>query len=429
METRRSDTILELGELIFHKREVMSLEILQQLPDYLYFYERFLTINQRLPRNMKDRFNLILNDLYTEFEYIWIHMNIPCMSRTGMVKKFSKLLENFKKLMKYTASQHGEEFYKKLQLIRDSLKDGVDILTPDSKRIEELEELYGVDYGEEEVKLYTDNCIRDETKACPRKRWCGGEDAVWKKKAKERRLKLEKQEHLAKKREEMLNQNRLELERLHAKEDSAKISDIEGAEIANEEDAEDSSFIPGKSSSRQSTVISSENQEKHCMRTRSQLKSQETDDTNDICDRGEPFPQIPIRTGYKTFNIDIIESLAVIESVYKVDGRKAPSLLMYIGNKIFKQNWKVGVERKRTFEDVEAESEGDENKKKQRKLSLLDNQMPDRATIAKVVEDLALLSYRDMAEAIVAAKEEEKTVTYGVGDTVKAAGHRRHISH
>ena len=85
-----------------------------------------------------------------------------------------------------------------------------------------------------------------------------------------------------------------------------------------------------------------------------------------------------------------------MESVYKFDGRKTPSLLIYIGNKVFKQNWKVGEEAKTDVEEKDNESK-EEGKKKRRKLSYLDNQLPDRVTVAKTVEDFTLLSYMGMA--------------------------------
>ena len=123
--------------------------------------------------------------------------------------------------------------------------------------------------------------------------------------------------------------------------------------------------------------------------------------------------------------MDIIEALAVMEAVYKFDARKAPDLLMYIANKIFKQNWTVGEEKMQKAKD-KSEELNDKSQKQRRNLSSLDFQLPDRATIAKIVEDFALLSYTDMTESMFRAKRKGKTVTYGADDTIKAAGHRRH---
>ena len=74
---------------------------------------------------------------------------------------------------------------------------------------------------------------------------------------------------------------------------------------------QDELFSPGKSSYRQPTVMSPENQEKHPLSTRSQMSSplfSENDDNHE-CGGREQFPQIRVRTAYKSFNIDIIEAL------------------------------------------------------------------------------------------------------------------------
>lgn len=66
-----------------------------------------------------------------------------------------------------------------------------------------------------------------------------------------------------------------------------------------------------------------------------------------------------------------------------------------------------------------------ESQAKRRKLSNLDHQLPDSASVAKYLSNLSLLSFTDMAERIVKSDECE-TVTYGVDDTVKDAGYKRY---
>ena len=53
------------------------------------------------------------------------------------------------------------------------------------------------------------------------------------------------------------------------------------------------------------------------------------------------FPQIPVRTGYRTIDVNIMETLVVMESAFKVEERKCTQLLAFIANKIFGQNWSV----------------------------------------------------------------------------------------
>ena len=169
-------------------------------------------------------------------------------------------------------------------------------------------------------------------------------------------------------------------------------------------------------------LISPEKHEKHKIPTRSSIRSPTSTDT---MGSDASFPQIPVQTSFKTFNTDIIVALVVMESVYKVDARKAPNLLMYVVNKVFKQKWTVGKEKKTKDEGEETNTNDQGEVKKRCKLYYLDYQLPDRATIAKVLDNFALLSYADMAEAMIEANKEEKTVTFGMDDTVKAAGHKR----
>ena len=131
-------------------------------------------------------------------------------------------------------------------------------------------------------------------------------------------------EHSAKNRAEIEKRNVLRWQKIHTETKSTWMHNDDVAKSSVEQDVDDL-YVPGKSSLKQSTTISPENQEKHSMKTRSNIHSVVIDDIK------EQFPQIPVWTGYKTFNIDIIEALAVM-----VDGRKTPSLVRYIGNKVLK---------------------------------------------------------------------------------------------
>ena len=82
---------------------------------------------------------------------IWTHMNIPCMSREAMIKKFKQLMESIKRLRFYPKNQQDRAAYlNQFRIIEKSLNNGVDVLTKDIDRITVLENLYGVTYGEPE---------------------------------------------------------------------------------------------------------------------------------------------------------------------------------------------------------------------------------------------------------------------------------------
>ena len=91
---------------------------------------------------------------------------------------------------------------------------GVDISTKNDTQITELVRLYGVDFGKFEKELLIDNCGSKE-QPCTRIMWCGGEDQKWLKKARDRQMKLEKQEHLAAKKKELCERNLQKLKEIH----------------------------------------------------------------------------------------------------------------------------------------------------------------------------------------------------------------------
>ena len=76
-------------------------------------------------------------------------------------------------------------------------------------------------------------------------------------------------------------------------------------------------------------------------------------------------------------------------------------------------------------DDAVDDLEYDGKRKKRRKLDFLDYQLPDRLTVSKYLEDMSLLSVADMAESMISAKEDGKSVTLGIDDTIKAAGFKR----
>ena len=73
METRKQDRLCSFGGMAFFKRTTMNLNVVQQLPSYRYFYERFLTLNKSLPKTMKGKTKTVVMELILEFECIWTH--------------------------------------------------------------------------------------------------------------------------------------------------------------------------------------------------------------------------------------------------------------------------------------------------------------------------------------------------------------------
>ena len=183
-----------IGTLRFYKRQLMNLNVLQQLPDHRYLYERYFTLLNELPSTMKGKNNIVIGDLAKEFTFIWTHCNIPFKSRKWIETILNKLTTGIVKLKKYPVEKRGSKFDSQVNDLRKSLECGLDIFG--ENRIETLKTDLGLVYGEEERLLYEDNCIPNSDGVCPRSRWCGGEDYQWNRKAAERRRKLDRKEYL-----------------------------------------------------------------------------------------------------------------------------------------------------------------------------------------------------------------------------------------
>ena len=132
-------------------------------------------------------------------------------------------------------------------------------------------------------------------------------------------------------------------------------------------------------------------------------------------DQVNMFPQIPVRTGYRTIDVNIMETLVVMVSAFKVGERKCTHLPAFIANKIFGQNW--SVDTKEDEDDQEEALYEDDNsipagpsEKKRKKISNLDFVLPSRKAIHKLVQQFSLLSLRDAATQISDARENNKVV-------------------
>ena len=101
-----------------------------------------------------------------------------------------------------------------LESLRKSLDIGIDISSKNDRRITELIKFYSVEFGEFEKELLLDNC-GSKGHPCTQIMWCGGEDQKLLEKARERQMKLEKQEHLAAKKRELCERNQQKLIEIH----------------------------------------------------------------------------------------------------------------------------------------------------------------------------------------------------------------------
>ena len=322
----RSGSLLsELKSVKLYKCDILDLSKAQQLPTYRYLIERYLTLLKEKPSNLRQKKNVVISELVRELRSIWIFMNISPHPRKVVHEKVTKYLEEFDKLRDYPKVKRSNLFNERFEKIASVLENGFDIKASNQTVIDKHVNLYGVLYGDEEKLLYNDNCVASEGNACSRIRFCDDVYTSWWRATKARRDKWVLKE--LKKRQDNVLKDQITLKKLKDDAGMSSHSCTDDAGKVNEPDFEkDYDFVPP----HYPTVT----------KTRPRLDSFASPKTRagpSLVDSRSDFPQIPIRTGYKTFNMDVEEALVMMESKFKVDGRKAPELLAYIADKLFKQ--------------------------------------------------------------------------------------------
>ena len=407
MNTRKSDILIELGDLVFRKEPRLDLTVLQQLPTYNYVYNRYLTLSSEKPLRLPRKNAIVVNELAEELRDIWIYMNIPPITLVGITKKLEKLWKQFDTHCNTAKSKRSTHWKNTNDLIKSSLQHGFDIKATKQEVIDQCVSTYGVEPGNEEILMYKDNCIPDpNTNLCPRKRWNGSTDQKWLVNANKRQARISRIKQLAANREQKQLEDKKKLASL--KDQSVQdLVDIEEEDTQTETaETEVELFTPPK---RPRKVLNT-GIESTDRTTRS--KNIHGGCTSDSADAAPKIPKIKVRDSYKTFNPKIIEALVVIISAFKVDARQASSLLVYIANNLFDQEWVALPEK-------------DSKKEEDEKVMNYDYVLPHRSNIASKLADFSLLSFLDMAESIENAKANGQVVTYGIDDTTKAAGFKK----
>ena len=348
-----------------------------------------------------------------ELSELWIHgLNVYPMAEKNIAKKILKSITDRDKLLRYSEKQKkSESWINKMEKFNSQHLTGFDIKTTCEKRLKELSDEYGVKMTKEEEELHQDNCKEKECSCdwdvlikcqkCPRQMYSSDKVCQnWQKWHDRRKKKAEGEEKLLKaaQRESETNKYLNTLEVIPGDSDDEKIID-------------DSNH----SSSKNKAEGHSNNSESS---------------TN--------FPQIPIRTGRKSLNPELMLVFSHCLGTYKISENDLEGLLVDFANMVFKQNWIKSTDAEFTEEDPEYLSDEELSKtseyvnsnknseppKKKRKVkSDLKFVFPSRETRRKYLKEAALLNLRFVADKIV-HKKDNQVVTWRFDDTKKSAGHR-----
>ena len=107
-------------------------------------------------------------------------------------------------------------------------------------------EEFGIVVGDEEDKLYEDNCVPIVGK-CPRKIFILGIDPDWKRDAEERQSKLEKKEELAKRKKERILRQQEALKKLKTNNNPIVVDDHDEENILERNNSNEYFKVPAGS--------------------------------------------------------------------------------------------------------------------------------------------------------------------------------------
>ena len=295
-------------------------------------------------------------------------MNIPCLAYPIVRSKIQNLFSAVSYLKRVNEGKRKEKWNTDVTSVVQKLDSGFDIRSSSMETVKEMETLYGVKVTMEENEFYADNCLLvgedgEQLEKCKRLRWCANVDSKWRKSMVKRKQRMEKQDTFR------------ELTRRRTEKDEGFVTVTNNSDVVLDDPTlecevnivPDEEYLPcsSRSSSRAAKVDLEE----------------------------ASFPQIPVRSGYRAIDINIMETLVVMQSSFKVEERKCTQLLAFIANKIFGQHRSVEADEATDGDDQQDDPQGEDIEepleKKRKKVGNLDFVLPSRKAIHKWVQQFS----------------------------------------
>lgn len=138
------------------------------------------------------------------------------------------------------------------------------------------------------------------------------------------------------------------------------------------------------------------------------------------------LPRMKVRTSRKNINEKVMRCIVQCLSETTVSTSQVCKIIANVANMIFDQEWEVPAKVKATSEKNEESEHGQIEEDEEDDLDIVKDYtytLPACSTILQYLEDAAVLSLKHVAETII-DEEEASTITIGLDDTTKAAGHR-----
>ena len=135
------------------------------------------------------------------------------------------------------------------------------------------------------------------------------------------------------------------------------------------------------------------------------------------------FPQVRIRKGNRTLNECLMRCVTQCLAETRMSPVEVSKVIVNVANMVFGQNWVTNNEKENTNDNDENENkELDESNEPRDSTSMKPEVFPIQRTIMKSLQDASYITLEYVARQILS--KEDKVVTVGLDDTIKAAGHR-----
>ena len=347
--------------------------------------------------------NKVVNTVASELQKDWIEKNVYPKTIKAIRSQILGIYDRFRYLKKKVNENKLIEEAKQFNI--SMTKNAYNLRTEDSTSEKNQEKLYQIKMKDEDHQFYIDNCFGSYTFTC------GNVDKKWDKQRKR-------------------NEKRKERKKSESKEkfcpELSSDSDEDGGELQENFMDEDEEYkvriepSTHQTRSKTSTITSKEENE------------------------SKKFPEVEIRSSdSKYLNEKIMRCLVQCFSETKVSANDLIKIVVSVANDIFDQDWKMegdwngeifsseseSEEEKENSNmkevnpvDEKKESDNSKGKKRSRRRKNKTKLFPSRRSLNKWLEDASYLNMKMVADEVL--HKENKTVTVGIDDTQKAAGHK-----
>lgn len=327
-----------------------------------------------------------------ELQSDWIQKNVYPKNKQDIQKSIVSIYNQYRDFKKYLKLARCSESTKdKAATFNKQMTDNAfNIRTKCPQFQRKLEDEHGVKMTQDDEAFFIDNCFGSYTFTCS-----GKVDKKWEKQKNRVQKRLESASSTSKQFTQDLTQ------------DEDFVENDSYPETEAEDDKEfDDKFRKYKPMSTSSNILT---------------RSSKTTSENTKNQTGA-IPKIKIKTSSKYLNENVMRCAVECYSKYKVSANDLAGIMVDTSNIVYEQQWVRGQLSSDNETSSEDEMQSPNEKKRRRKKDNNPYRFPSRRTLNKWLEDASYLNLKSAGEHIF--NKQDSTVTIGLDDTTKAAGHK-----